>query len=690
MTRQSTISQNFRFVDGLLLVIILLGFAVRLFRLGVQSLWYDETVSAFLASLPPPELVAHTSRDIHPPGYYLLLHYWATMFGQSEFALALFSVFFGVLLIPLTYLLAAYLANRSVALWAALLVAISPFNLWYSQEVRMYTLGAAMGVLAVYFALRAFSTRSVTLRWKFWISYAVVAAVGLYTLYYFAFLLVAINLLLLMGAILPRYQPATLKSIILANAVVLVLYIPWLPAAWRQAANPPVPPWRSPPRLWAVAVESWTALSLGQSVEGAVVWPFLLLTLVLFILGIGYLSTAGTKKQADGSISPAVLLVVYTFVPLLTIFFISYLTPLYHVRYLFTYAPAFYILLAGGLVWLTIRRQFVVPVVLIGLLGAASAYSIIQFHFNPRFRADDYRAAVGFIQAQWRPGDIILANAGYTYPAFHYYADQLDIVRERLVPYTPQANDITQPRLFQTGTIDGSPQLGWGDPRSDFYATTEAETMTSLEQLSRDFSRLWVLRAYDTVTDPDGLIRDWLAENAVPIEDQLFAGTSNVRAQGFLLNDRIDAADQSIPFEDGMVLKSWQVLDDVSQAGQTIQVRLWWAITAPPRADYKMSLKLWTSAGQLAAQGQDEWPGGTLYRTTAWPPGDVVYHPGKVDLPADMEPGQYWLNVELYHPDTVQPLPRADNSETAVTLGPITIEPSQIEIQKSTSQYDAD
>ena len=63
----------------LLLAGILLGFALRLHRLGAESLWYDETVSVHLARKPIAEMLAHTAGDIHPPGYYLLLHLWGQL-----------------------------------------------------------------------------------------------------------------------------------------------------------------------------------------------------------------------------------------------------------------------------------------------------------------------------------------------------------------------------------------------------------------------------------------------------------------------------------------------------------------------------------------------------------------------------------------------------------------------------------
>ena len=55
-------------------LLLLVGFGLRLYRLGADSLWYDETVSAYLANQSITDLIAYTAKDIHPPGYYLLLH----------------------------------------------------------------------------------------------------------------------------------------------------------------------------------------------------------------------------------------------------------------------------------------------------------------------------------------------------------------------------------------------------------------------------------------------------------------------------------------------------------------------------------------------------------------------------------------------------------------------------------------
>lgn len=674
----------------LLLLILLIGLALRLYRLGVDSLWYDETVSAFLAAEPVSELIGHTARDIHPPGYYLLLHFWTAAAGHSEFALAFFSLIWGVLLIPLTYRLARRLVDPPTAAWSALLVALSPYHIWYSQEVRMYTLGAALGMITAYCGLYVLastggpdkyalqkSIKSGSNRF-FWLGYVLSAALGLYTLYYFAFLLLAIHAIFFWRIFWLIINRTALRSLLLADGLIGLAYLPWLLPAWRQVTQPPVPPWRSFEGVtpWSVAVESWSALSLGQSVEPVSVWPILLLILTLFVLGLLYLLRSFAPLLPR---SPAPFLLVYTFGPLLLIYLFSFLTPLYHVRYLFTYSPAFYVILAAGFVWLMRRRWAWLGVTAAGLFFAAGLFSFYQYHFDPRYRPDDYRAAVDFIQRHWQPGDVMMVNAGYVYPAFSYYTAWPNLQRRRLVPYQPPAG-LPQPLLLQTGTVDGSPQLGWGGPRSDFYAMSAPDTIAALEAVSKDFSRLWLLRAYDTVADPTGLIRAWLDEHTIPLEDEVFSGESNIRAQGFLLagastvpqvkNFRLDEA---IKFEDGMALAGWSLPDQTWRAGQIIRVKLWWFVTRPPGVDYKMSLKLWTPAAELAAQGQDTWPAGRLYRATAWPVNQIVYQGASLVLPPGLAPGQYWLNVELYHPETGLPLPRLDEADPVAPLGPVEV-----------------
>ena len=130
-----------------LLAIVLVGAFLRLYHLGAQSLGADDTWSVWIAQLSIPKILQTTAADVHPPLYYFLLHYWIAYFGASELAVKLPSVIFGVLSIIVMYALGRQLFDDRAGLLGAFILAISAFNIRYSQETRMYSLLVLLGLL---------------------------------------------------------------------------------------------------------------------------------------------------------------------------------------------------------------------------------------------------------------------------------------------------------------------------------------------------------------------------------------------------------------------------------------------------------------------------------------------------------------------------------------------------------------
>ena len=147
-------ARSTRRLHPLILVILLLALSLRAYRLDAQSFWNDEGNAARLAERTVPLILAGAGGDIHPPGYYLLLHYWQAAVGLSEFALRYLSVITGVLTVALTYALGKRLFGPPVGLLAALLGAVSPLAVYYSQEARMYALLAALSAATTALLLR--------------------------------------------------------------------------------------------------------------------------------------------------------------------------------------------------------------------------------------------------------------------------------------------------------------------------------------------------------------------------------------------------------------------------------------------------------------------------------------------------------------------------------------------------------
>jgi len=682
-------------------LLLLLGFALRLYRLGADSLWYDETVSLLLARADLSELIRHTAGDIHPPLYYLLLHFWGQFAGWSEFSAAFLSLWFGVLLIALVYRVTREWTSpldrtsppapllrgegrktsppapllrgegRVIAIVAALLVAVSPYNIWYSQEVRMYTLGAALGLLSVYFLRRMLRNAQVLTRDFF--AYALFTALGFYTLYYFVFL-VAFEWLWVAARIWQtanRRLPTAYRlpfTFLLSQFAVVVLYLPWLPIAFRQATDPPVPPWREFVGLPRMVLETLGALAFGQSVD-ANLFGFLALLVLVPMGALWWRESKSAIRNPQSAIHDSVsskFLLGYFLVPFAAIFLFSLWKPLYHVRYLFTYSPAFYMLAACAL-W-NLAREFadarrVKAARWVNLLGALAillsvaffiltGFSLYNFWHNPQYAQDDLRGAVNYIAEHWRPGDVIVVNAGYAYPALEYYYPE-PITRERLVNF--RGDETGAPLVLQTGSIGGASDLGWGDPLSDFYATTADETRAALDRVFAAVSRVWMLRIYDTVVDPDGMIRAYFDAHATLFDDQVFAGESQTRVQGFITQPTRDlptaAARVNANFGARVELVGYERGARELARGAFLDVVLYWKLIQAVNYNYQVSLQLLDANGQNVAQ-TDELPLSELLPMTRWHTNALYREPLRLKIPAALAPGEYHAIVKLYNPRT--------------------------------------
>jgi mannosyltransferase len=701
----------------LLLLALLVGAVLRLFRLGGESLWYDETVSVFLAAKPVTQIVAHTAGDIHPPGYYLLLHLWQQIALPSvahglEFLYAWPSAAFGLLIIALLYPLTRRLFNQPVALLTVWLAAINPFQIWYGQEVRMYTLAGALALLCLWATLLWFD-RGQPARWRWLLTYVLAATFGLYTLYYFVFVLAATNAVALMlwwsqrgrqnnAADPGPVHRSVLAGWLLAQVAVILLYSPWLPVLWRQASEPPVPVWRSSwqsmSAVFSSLSETSAAFVTGQSPVGQVLWPWALVTLLVLLAFVASCVDSSGRATRSDRRSPGhapvyatglvlAISLMFVFLPVLLIYLVSWLiTPLYHVRYLFTYAPLFMAICAASVVWLAERSRVAGGAAFMALV-AISLLGLREFWSNPTYRADDHRGAVAKLAANWRPGDLILANAGWVYTALEvYWPHELSNPQGALPPaigqqvrlldvangdadpvITTPADALPRVTLVRAGSVDGDPTLGWGDPTSDFFAISTADTTAGLDRLAERSRRLWHYRLYDTVSDPHAVTRTWLEQRGRLISDEAIPGRDFLRVQLYGLDqlnqtESRGASDAETTFGDALQLLDHSAPLTVT-AGTMLYAGLTWR-SLPALQDLpvglSMSLRLYDSSGVLLAQSDaapdlptDQWQIGVNYQQVM-----------ALAVPATAQPGPYTLELVAYRQDDASALFVPDSDRT--------------------------
>jgi mannosyltransferase len=201
---------------------------IRFATLGHQSFDHDEAVTALRVLRPglgdTLSVVAHLERS--PPLYYVLAWLWAKVFGTGEVGLRSLSALVGTLTVPGAYLAARELASRRAGEIAAVLVAVNPYLVWYSQEARAYALLALFATWGLWLLARALrdpSTRNLAL----WAGVSVLALCS----HYFAVFVIAPEAALLLAY--GRRRRRAVAAVIPTLAVGLAL----VPLALAQEAG---------------------------------------------------------------------------------------------------------------------------------------------------------------------------------------------------------------------------------------------------------------------------------------------------------------------------------------------------------------------------------------------------------------------------------------------------------------------
>ncbi len=220
MTEQKT---GFKTVIFLVLIIII-GALLRIWHLDKpEGLWFDEMNTYIEAKMPLNELIQlFFKKHIHTPLFYILLHFWMNMFGEADLILRVLPVIFGTLTIPVIYLCAKELNCKKTALWAAFFIAINSLLIYYSQEVRIYSLTALFSSLITLFLLRMNNNPSKTN-----ILCLALANAGLLYTHSISFVFVFFEFLIF-GAYFFLKRKNSFKPLLLSGFFAFLLYTPLL------------------------------------------------------------------------------------------------------------------------------------------------------------------------------------------------------------------------------------------------------------------------------------------------------------------------------------------------------------------------------------------------------------------------------------------------------------------------------
>lgn len=386
-----------------LVPMIVLAAGLRIFLLGNAALWYDETGSVWMASLPWAKMIAATGGDTHPPLYFALLWGWVRLFGTSEAVVRIPSLIFSLLAIALTWKLGERFLgrNRPALVAAAALMAFNPTQLYFAQEARMY----ALFTVEILVALIAATDK----RW--WLLGLALAA-GYWTQNYGLIFAVPINLLALAQIWSGHDRRENFAYWLMANVLAFASWAPWIGVLAGQmhdvSAGYWIPP-LGPGAALNVLFETTWGLILTDNIQGHA--ALLICGALVFALGRAILrKDRGALVLALLSLSPLALAIVAS----------QLWKPILLFRALMPIMPPLLLLFGWAFTeGLSLRGRLVAALLTVPILAG----TLVVYYEHVAPQKGDPRiwtsAMVG-----WQPGDIIYHLNEGSYMALHFYTDR--------------------------------------------------------------------------------------------------------------------------------------------------------------------------------------------------------------------------------------------------------------------------
>ncbi len=378
----------------LIIIIIFIGFLLRLYNLSYQNIWLDEAFSIYHSQ----QSLAHILdlKDNTPPLYYLLLNGWIQITGSSELSARLLSVFFGTISIFIIYLLGSLIFNKKAGIYSAFLLAISPVHIYYSQEARTYSLLFLLTLLSMYFYVKQRDGSSK----KSIFGYLVSSVLLIYSHLYGILILLAQNFH--QFSIYNFKYSRKLKFWISLQIIIIILYIPWLLQLFEIISNKTY--------LWIPRPSAAVLFPLIYKFSAGEVFSFfgLFLTLVYVFLFSKY-PFKSVKKET-------VILFSWMVIPIIVPFTYSLIfTPMFTIKYALIASLPLYIVISYVLSNMNNFGKISVVLVFIVLSG------FTLYIQQNTVTKDSWKEVSEFIQSNIQETEKIIIMNSYEIMPFSYY-----------------------------------------------------------------------------------------------------------------------------------------------------------------------------------------------------------------------------------------------------------------------------
>lgn len=378
-------------------LIFLLGLVLRLI-LSNQSFWLDEGASLMFAKMSLPHMLEAIKADFHPPLFYILLKYWLPLAGSSEWLIRLPFIAIGALTVPAVYFLCQTILGKKslVPIVSAFFLAINPLHIYYSQELRMYSLATLFVALSWYALVKK--------------RYVILAILNLLCLFTFYGTVLNIISEIIYLSISKSWNKKYLLGFLSSG----VLFAPWITTFLTQLDNG---------SYLRNALPGWQLLSGPLTLKSLLLIPikFIMGRIALepqklyFAVGVLMVSLFSSLIFVSKKLKGLLSMQIAFFVPIFLGSIISLKTPMLgYWRFLFV-LPFFLILTAAGIDQLPHKISKYIFI----FICFCSIFFNVYFWKSLKFQREDWRGLTQFLSSS---NSLVVISFPQAFAPLHHYA----------------------------------------------------------------------------------------------------------------------------------------------------------------------------------------------------------------------------------------------------------------------------
>ena len=386
---------------------------VRLLWSG-GNFFSDEAFTILVARSSVPEILSFAwNAEPHPPLYYLLSHFWIRVVPESVWWWELLSILWGALGASAAYLLGRRAHSPIVGWIASLLVVFSPFLIYYSKDIRPYSMAATCATLAAWLLLEAIETRTR----RAWVGYSIALILLMYAHYYGVLAGLGLSLV----AVVTTWRDATARRYcLIASTVAALVFLPW---------------------VWA-GVNTYQVIQQNQWWIEDLTYDWFIKTIIWVLAGtrtadwIGPLALGATAVVGLWSIGRTVkyraaVLFAATAAPILGGIILSLGKSVFWARYLIVSLPPFLVLTAAGIEYVMTgflgRSQILRLVgIHVGLIAVIILWSPQLIGQYQKYTAADFAAAAKYLDRNCSNYGSIIFEHHHVYFPIKVFSPDLD------------------------------------------------------------------------------------------------------------------------------------------------------------------------------------------------------------------------------------------------------------------------